>query len=482
MENLELLVKKLINTPNETPWLEFKHNNYEPEMIGKDISALANSAALHNKEYAYMIWGINDKTHEIVGTEYNLQTLKQGQQELESWLRNLLSKNTNFNFYSVTIENKNVGILMIDKIISTTSTFKKTAYIRIGSYTKILNEHPQVESQLWDKLHNNKFEEQSAKQDLTLQDALQYLDYTKYFDFIKIPQPDNITEIAHYLKQEEIIKQQENELFAITNMGAMLFAKKLADFNKISRKAMRIVQYENNNKLNLLKEETNEQGYVVSFENIIKYIEALIPSREVISGATREKITAYPIIAVREAVANALIHQDFSITGTGPIIEIFQNRIEITNPGIPLIDIARIIDNPPKSRNEKLASLMRRLKMCEELGTGWDKIVSYCEAYKLPAPKIELYENNTKVTLFAHRNFSDIPYEEKIQACYLHACIKYIQEEYLTNASLRERFNLSETSTSSISRLIKDTLQKKYIKPLDPHTAPRYMKYVPYWA
>ena len=105
----------------------------------------------------------------------------------------------------------------------------------------------------------------------------------------------------------------------------------------------------------------------------------------------REQRTAYPILAIREAVANALIHQDFSITGTGPVVEIFQNRIEITNPGTPLVEITRIIDNPPRSRNEKLAALMRRLRMCEELGTGWDKIVITCELKQLPAPRIELF-------------------------------------------------------------------------------------------
>jgi len=76
------------------------------------------------------------------------------------------------------------------------------------------------------------------------------------------------------------------------------------------------------------------------------------------------------------SIANSLIHQDLYITGAAPVVEIFDNRIEVTNPGIPLVDVLRIIDNPPKSRNEKLASLMRRLKMCEELGRGWDRMVS----------------------------------------------------------------------------------------------------------
>jgi len=177
-----------------------------------------------------------------------------------------------------------------------------------------------------------------------------------------------------------------------------------------------------------------------------------------------------------------LIHQDFSITGTGPVVEIFQNRIEITNPGDPLVDIWRIVDNPPKSRNEKLASLMRKLRICEELGTGWDKIVITCEMMQLPAPRINLYQENTKVTLFAEMPFSSISADDRCWACYLHACIKHVQGEQLTNSSLRERFGLNESSSGSISRLIKESAKRGLIKPLDPTTAPRHMRYIPIWA
>jgi len=234
--------------------------------------------------------------------------------------------------------------------------------------------------------------------------------------------------------------------------------------------------------MNMLKEDIGGKGYVVGFEGLMKYIEALIPTREVIVGALREKRTAYPLLAIREAVANALIHQDFAITGTGPVVEIFDNRMEITNSGTPLVDVKRIIDNPPKSRNEKLASLMRKLRMCEELGTGWDKIVISCELYQLPAPKIDLYEESTKVTLYSEMPFTNLSPEDKIWACYLHACIKHVQGEQLTNSSLRQRFGLKDSSSGSISRLIKETVEWNLIKPLDPTTAPRYMKYIPVWA
>lgn len=482
MENLTILINELRKLDNETPWLEFKHNNYDPDMIGSDISALANGAALREKNQAYMLWGIDNISHDIVGTDYNLQTLKKGNQELENWLRSMLSDNAEFTFESVQLEEGVVGVLTIQKASNYPVAFQKTEYIRIGSYTKKLHDYPAVQAQLWDRLRSDRFEEQYAKQDLALPDALRLLDYTKYFDYVGIPQPTDENGVRHFLEEDGFLVREDSGLYAITNLGAILFAKKLSSFGRIGRKAVRVVQYEGNNRLLTLKDDTQDEGYAVVFENLIKYIDALLPSAEVIIGAIRERKSIYPELAIREAVANALIHQDFSITGTGPTIEIFSNRIEITNSGTPLIDIMRIIDNPPKSRNEKLAAMMRRLGMCEELGTGWDKIVISCELNQLPAPKIELYESSTRVTLFSNIPFTALSPEDKLWACYLHACIMHVQGDQLTNRSLRKRFGLKESSSGSVSRLIKDAVDKKILKPLDPDTAPRYMKYLPIWA
>ena len=482
MENLDKLVVELCKLPNETQWVEFKHNNYLPEMIGQDISALANSATLHEKSCAYMLWGVDDTTHEIVGTEFNMQTVKKGQQELENWLRSLLSKNADFEFHSVKVEDKNVGVLIIHRAVNQTVMFQKVDYVRGGSYTKKLSEYPALQAPWWDRLRTSKFEERIAKHDLDLVTALGMLEYSTYFDLVKMPHPTNAEGICYYLEEEHILEKQDNGLYAITNLGAILFAKRLSDFPRLSRKAVRVVQYKGSNRLNMLKEYEGTKGYAVGFEGLLGFIDALLPTAEVINGALREKKTAYPSLAIREAVGNALIHQDFSIPGTGPVVEIFDGRIEITNPGTPMVDIKRIVDNPPKSRNEKLAELMRRLRICEELGTGWDKIVISCELQMLPAPKIDLYEENTKVTLYAEMPFTSLSAEDKLWACYLHACVKQVENEQLTNTTLRERFGLKPSSSGSVSRLIKEAVNMKLIKPLDPDTAPRYMRYIPYWA
>lgn len=486
MENLELLVNQLRKYESETNWFEFKCNNYDPEMIGKDISALANSAAYDEKACAYMIWGIDDKSHDIVGTEPDQYSKLVGNQEIESWLRNLVSKNAEFEFHRIEMKDKNginkpIVVLIIHKAIVQTVTFKKVDYIRVGSYTKKLSDYPQMQAQLWDKIRNSRFEEQYAMQNLSLEEALQQLDYAAYFDIKGNPIPTDLKGIAYYMEEETIIVKQDNGEYAITNLGAVLLAKKLSSFPRLARKAVRVVQYQGKSRLNMLKEDVSNKGYAIGFKDLLKYIEALLPTQEVIKGAMRETVSPYPTIALREAIANALIHQDFSIMGTGVTIEIFSNRIEITNPGIPLVDIYRIVDNPPKSRNELLASLMRRLKMCEELGTGWDKIIISCELQQLPAPHIDIYEESTKVTLFSKVDYFDLSTQDKLWACYMHACVKYIQGEFLTNSSLRIRFGLEEKSSASISRLIKDACEKGLIKKLE-ETAPKHTKYIPVWA
>ena len=250
----------------------------------------------------------------------------------------------------------------------------------------------------------------------------------------------------------------------------------------MGRKALRIVRYEGNNRLAILKEEIIGEGYAISLEKAVKYVNTILPSKEDINSVRRVTNSMFPIPAIREAVANAVIHQDFYMLGTGPVVEIFANRVEVTNPGTPLVDVMRIIDNPPKSRNEKLASLMRRLGMCEELGRGWDRMVISCELQRLPAPRIQVYEESTRVSLFSHFEFSNISTEDKLWATYLHACIRYVEGETLTNSSLRERFGLKDTSAGSVSRLLKEATSKEWIKPLDPTTARRYMKYLPFWA
>ena len=210
---------------------------------------------------------------------------------------------------------------------------------------------------------------------------------------------------------------------------------------------------------------------------------SLLPANEYLkNGSIRSSTTMLPEIAIRELVANALIHQDFSATGTSIMIELFAERLEICNPGESLVNVDRILDAPPKSRNEKLASLMRRLGICEERGSGIDRVVSQVELNQLPAPIFEVQENFTRVILFSHRELKNLTQEDRLRACYLHASLKYIERDYMTNTSLRERFGIAPGNGSMVSRIIKDAIDKGLICVYDESVGSKARKYIPKWA
>ena len=154
-DNDKDLIDALCALPSETPWLEFKVNNFKPDMIGEDISALANSAVLYERSCSYMIWGIDDTTHAIIGTTEDLQSVKVGdkegaREELSNWLTHMLSSNTEFSTRSVDYDGNTVFIIEIQKPLGQPSTFKKEEYIRVGSYTRKLRDLPAMKAQLWD--------------------------------------------------------------------------------------------------------------------------------------------------------------------------------------------------------------------------------------------------------------------------------------------------------------------------------------------
>jgi ATP-dependent DNA helicase RecG len=175
-----------------------------------------------------------------------------------------------------------------------------------------------------------------------------------------------------------LIVQDVGGRWNITNLGAILFAKRLDAFDqRIGRKGVRFVAYDGNSRADTVTHrQDGQRGYASGFEGLVGYIDGLLPRNEHIDKAFRTETPLFPSIAIRELVANALIHQDMTITGAGPLIELFKDRLEITNPGVPLINPDRFIDSAPRSRNEALAALMRRMRICEEQGPGIDKVVA----------------------------------------------------------------------------------------------------------
>lgn len=178
-----------------------------------------------------------------------------------------------------------------------------------------------------------------------------------------------------------------------------------------------------------------------------------------------------------------MIHQDLGLSGTGPLVEIFDDRMEISNPGVPLIDPLRFIDHAPRSRNEILADLMRRLGICEERGSGFDKVVFETEVFQLRAPDIRVDSTHTRVIMFGHQKLSDMNRNDKVRACYQHCALLCVSNKRMTNSTLRERFKIAEQDYPIASRIIRDTIDADLVKPEDPESKSRkHARYVPFWA
>ena len=248
-------------------------------------------------------------------------------------------------------------------------------------------------------------------------------------------------------------------------------------------KRPRVIVYDGANKLqNSRVFLPGIKGYVVGFEGLVDFISAQIPVSEAIGKVFREEIKMFPDEMIRELVANALIHQDFNETGTSVTIEIYTDGMEISNPGTSIVSPDRFID-AYQSRNEKLADVMRRMRICEEQGKGVDKVVMYAEVCQLPAPDWRSGERHTVAVVFAHKAFDEMDGNERVRATYQHCALKYLTNQRMNNQSLRERFKLPDDKVELVSGVIYDAVRQVRIKPENPDkTSRRYAKYVPYWA
>lgn len=484
MKDTELneIVKSLLSLPKECEWAEFKLNFHGEEELGQNISALSNGACLQRKPYGYILYGIDDASITVKGTTFRPKSCKVKKEELENWILQRLSPRIEVEFIEGTYNGLPIALIKIQAANGQPTAFFHNDYIKVGSITRLLKEFPEKERKIWNSGKKSvPFEQQTALVVENQGEIISLLSTQTYFDLLNIPYPTTQAAVIDKFISEKFVKK-ENNGYAITKLGAILFAKDLSKFDSLYRKAVRVIQYKGKNKLETLKDQEGAYGYVVGFKGLIKYIMDILPSNEIINQALRTEETMYPELAIRELVANALIHQDFDVMGTGPLIEIYSDRIEISNPGQPLITPDRFIDEY-QSRNERLASVMRRFGICEEKGSGMDKVVFEIEFYQLPAYDVQIQERHTKVILYSYLPFAKMSKEDRIRACYQHACLCYVTNEKMTNATLRKRLQIEVKNYPMVSKIIKETRDANMIKESDSDNKSRkYASYLPYWA
>ena len=323
--------------------------------------------------------------------------------------------------------------------------------------------------------------EEPSRAGLDAQQLVELLDTQTFFELLKLPYPTERAGVLDRLMSEHLVDETSGT-YAIRKIGALLLARRLEEFPDVSRKAPRVVVYSGTSKLETRLDQTGSRGYAAGFQGLVHFVMAQLPQNEVIEDALRKEVKLVPDVVIRELVANALIHQDFRQAGVSVMVEIYSNRVEISNPGEPLVPVERFIDGY-QSRNERLAGLMRRMGICEEKSSGIDRVVEAAEVYQLPAPDFRSGFQRTSVMLYGPRPFEEMDRNDRVRACYQHCALKWVMSERMTNQSLRERFHLGEDKAAIASQVIAATIEAGLVKPDESVGGSRkFARYLPFWA
>ena len=458
-----------LNTRSENQSLEFKEakTQFDRNKLFQYCVAIANEGGGH------LLLGISDSPpRKVIGTAAfpNLNKITE----------NIFHKIG----FRVDVEEVNHpdGRILIFQI---PSRLRGSAYNLDGRY--LMRSGSELISMSEDRLRNIFSEgqpdwlEEESISDLTGQEVLELLDTSTFFKLLHLPHPSECSSVLGRLVNEQLIEVIDDR-FTIKNIGSVLIARDLGKFPKIKRKAPRVILYSGTNKNDTISDLTGNKGYAVGFQGLIKYLIDKIPHHERINKGLRTKVNLIPEIAIRELTANALIHQDFNLSGISIMVEIFSNRIEFSNPGEPILPVERFIDGY-QSRNERLADLMRRMGICEERSSGIDKVISAVEELQLPAPDFRSGLNRTSAIVYGPKPFDEMTKEERIRACYQHCALKYVESRKMTNQSLRERFRLSNDKSAIVSQVILATQEANFIK-IDESSgnSRKFAKYIPIWA
>lgn len=400
----------------------------------------------------YLVFGIDDKTAELESiSQENVSVIVNklanlGRDAIEP---PLIIDHAVVNFHEASIlivciaELRNKPVYLRGKSI-------EESWIRSGGTTRKASRHD-IGSLMLNST-TPKWEDLRASSIMSFNEVVQKLDIDTIAKLLERPLPNEADELAKWLVEVGILIQ-DGRGYYVSNFGAVAAGLKLEQFPALERKRIRVIRYRGLNKVETIDELLGQRGYASGFERLISYLKRMLPHSEIIQQSLRQQVSVYPEIALRELIANTLIHQDFSVTGAGPMIEIFDDRLGFTNPGslLPGKRVDRLIGTTPLSRNEILAKAFRRYRICEERGTGFQKVVQSAELFGLPPVLFTPFENSFKVTLYAPRKFSDMSQGERIEACYQHAVLQYLSSQTLTNSTLRERFKLHDKQRTQTS-------------------------------
>lgn len=356
---LKDIVLNLCSYEYEQEWFEFKENWFQADALGEYVSALSNAAAFHNKRTAYFIWGVNNETHNIVGTKFN-QYCNYKNEPYQNYLARNLSPSVNFEFQELTIKNKRVVVLVIPAAEEIPTAFKEKRYIRIGSSKCNISKYPKREIQLF-KILDGRMETVD-----TMKAKYQDLTFSKLF--------------GYYGSKGIVLNEKsfEKNLGLRNEKGEYnLLAQLLSDNSHFP---IRVSIFEGETKASNLFSirEFGNTCLLYSLDELLRYGDVLniIQVDERDRVVERKDIPLFDNKAFREAVINAILHNQWT-SGNEPMFSVFSNRIEILSRGAlpPAQTIEGFFLGESIPVNDKLSEIFLQLHISEKSGRGVPKII-----------------------------------------------------------------------------------------------------------
>ena len=466
-------------SPQEFNELDWKQNlSHKNERLKEHLSAFSNHPG-----GGYLIFGVDDSGLPIGLSSHDAKLVAQ---KLGNIAREGLEPPIGIKALDIKYRDKTLTAIRIpeslEKPVRKKGSPLEQSFIRAGGQTRRMSSQELRIALIGSR--SLRFEELPAA---ITKEAIE--DLNTGFDFSEILRrlnrpsgPKDPTDFE-FLHANKLLTRTENDFFP-TNLGVFCAAKDLNRFHGYERFAIRVTHYTGSSKISARSDRFFNAGYTHSLDSLIGHIMGLLPHTEILKRATRVEVPIIPEVAVREIVCNAVIHRDYSKTGSYITVDVFDDRIEVTNPGglLPNLKVDRLIDHPSEARNEVLADLMRKLNFCEERGHGIDKAVSATEFHGLPPIRFFSMIDYFTVTLYAPRKFKEMQKEERIDAVYQHACLNFVAQKKTTNATVRQRFQFDDNQTTKITRLFTEAIEAGKIKLANPKASPRDMHYVPYWS
>ena len=472
-----LLSRSLTPLPQELNELDWKAGVSKADRMARHLSAMANYS-----DGGFLVFGVNDDGEVIGLTPEEAEKISQ---QMGSWARDLVEPEVRTQIFSFNYNSKALlGVYIneaFDKPVHKKNTSIDESYLRAGGQSRKMTRDEIRQSMM--STRQQRFEELPATLPTSWEKKwFEAFDFSELLKRTKFDSSEHDKLMEHLFSHKLLVRI--NGDFWPTNLAIITCAKDLSQFPSYERYAVRITEYSDKTKMAAKRDQTFQSGVSISMDLIVKYVIDLLPHSEIIKDATKRLTSVIPQIAIRELVINAIMHRDHLITNSYITIEIYSDRIEITNPGglLPDISVDRLIDHPSVCRNEVLADLLRKLGLAEERGSGVDNALIAIELWGLPPVIFESQRDYFKAVILMPRKFNEMSKDERITAAYQHSCLNRITNKRTTNSSIRERFKFSTDETTKVGRLINDSIEVGKIKLANPEASRRDFHYLPYWA